>query len=281
MTASIAIVTDSTSDIPPDMAAQYQIHVVPNLMVIAGKSYEDGRGISRDEFYRRLPGMKEIPTTATASAGTYEALYEDLLSKGAKHVVSIHAPAALSGIINAASAAANRFGERIKVLDSGQLSLGLGFQALAAAEAALQEATLDQVLQLLDSVYHRAHVIAMLDTLEYVRRSGRVSWARARLGNLLSIKPFIEVQRGKVLSIGETRTRRKGIERLRRLLIQMSPFERLGILHSNAEADALAFLEELKFQLELPALVPVVNITTIVGVHVGPSGLGFAAIAKS
>lgn len=281
MTAPIAIVTDSTADIPPDLAAQYQIHVVPNLMVIAGKSYEDGKGISREEFYRRLPGMKEIPTTATASAGTYEVLYESLLNKGAKHVISIHAPAALSGIMNAASAAANRFEERIKVLDSGQLSLGLGFQALAAAEAALRGATIDQLLQLMESIYYRARVVAMLDTLEYVRRSGRVSWARARLGNLLSIKPFVEVKHGKVLSIGESRTRRKGIERLRRLLIQMSPLERLGILHSNAEADALAFLEELKFQLELPALVPVVNITTIVGVHVGPSGLGFAAIAKS
>lgn len=280
MTASIAVVTDSTADIPPELAAQYQIHVVPNLMVIAGKSYEDGRGISREEFYRRLPGMKEIPTTATASAGTYEVLYESLLNKGAKHVISIHAPAALSGIMNAASAAASRFEDRIK-LDSGQLSLGLGFQALAAAEAALQGATIDQLLQLLESIYYRARVVAMLDTLEYVRRSGRVSWARARLGNLLSIKPFVEVQHGKVLSIGEARTRRKGIERLRHFLIQMSPLERLGILHSNAEADALAFLEELKFQLELPALVPVVNITTIVGVHVGPSGLGFAAIAKS
>ncbi|MCU0487678.1 MAG: DegV family protein [Anaerolineales bacterium] len=281
MTASIAIVTDSTADIPPDLAAQYQVHIVPNLMVIAGKSYEDGAGISREEFYRRLPGMKEIPTTATASAGTYEALYESLLNQGAKHVISIHAPAALSGIMNAASAAAIRFEERIKVLDSGQLSLGLGFQALAAAEAALRGATIDQVLHLLESIYYRARVVAMLDTLEYVRRSGRVSWARARLGNLLSIKPFVEVQHGKVLSIGETRTRRKGIERLRHLLIQTSPLERLGILHSNAEADALAFLDELKFQLELPALVPVVNITTIVGVHVGPSGLGFAAIAKS
>lgn len=281
MTASIAVVTDSTADIPPELAAQYQIHVVPNLMVIAGKSYEDGRGISREEFYRRLPGMKEIPTTATASAGTYEVLYKSLLNKGAKHVISIHAPAALSGIMNAASAAASRFEDRIKVLDSGQLSLGLGFQALAAAEAALQGATIDQLLQLLESIYYRARVVAMLDTLEYVRRSGRVSWARARLGNLLSIKPFVEVQHGKVLSIGEARTRRKGIERLRHFLIQMSPLERLGILHSNAEADALAFLEELKFQLELPALVPVVNITTIVGVHVGPSGLGFAAIAKS
>ena len=122
----------------------------------------------------------------------------------------------------------------------------------------------------------RAHVIAMLDTLEYLRRSGRVSWARARLGNLLRIKPFVEVKSGGVVSLGETRTRRKGIERLHQFLNEQGSLERLAILHTNAEQDARQFLADLDFPI--PANPLIVNVTTVIGTHVGPNGLGFATV---
>jgi DegV family protein with EDD domain len=277
----IAIVTDSTADIPDSLIAQFDLHVVPNLMIIDGQSLEDGNGISRKEFYTRLPWMKSIPTTSTASSGAYEQLYEHLLSHGANQIVSIHAASALSGIYNAACLAASHFKNRIHVIDSEQVTMGLGFQVLAAAEAAAKNASLEIILEVIQHVRPRARVVAMLDTLEYVRRSGRVSWARARLGNLLSIKSFVELRSGQVLSIGEARTRHKGIERLKELLIRQGPLERLAILHTNAEVDARQFIEDLKQHYSIPDQPPIVNVTTIIGAHVGPNGLGFASIVKS
>jgi DegV family protein with EDD domain len=274
----VAIVTDSTADIPSDLAQIYQIQVVPNLVIINGQSYEDGKGISREEFYTRLPAMDTHPTTATASSGTYHQLYDKLLLQGASQIISIHAAARLSGIINAASAAARAFGERVHVLDSGQVSLGLGFQVLAAAELSLVGASRLAILERIEQVRRKVHLVAMLDTLEYVRRSGRVSWARARLGNLLHIKPFIELRDGEVLSMGEVRTRRKGIEHLKQVLFELGPLERLAILHTNAESEAKQFLSETNLPLPSPPLV--VNITTVVGAHVGPNGLGFTAVLR-
>jgi DegV family protein with EDD domain len=275
---SIALVTDSTSDIPADLVEQYSISVVPNILVINGQSLEDGKGISREEFYNRMPDMKSLPTTATASPGVYMNLYEKLLKGGATYVLSVHASGTLSGIINAASSAAESFGGQVRVFDSASVTLGLGFQVLMAAEAALRGGTIDVLLTLLNDLRKRARVFAMLDTLEYVRRSGRVSWARARLGNLLHLKPFVELREGIVYSLGETRTRRKGIEQLRKFLFDQGQLERLAILHTNAEADARQFLDEIDINLQTPPLV--VNVTTIIGTHVGPNGLGFAAVVK-
>ncbi len=272
---SIAIVTDSTSDIPQDLAEQYGIEVVPNVMVIDGQSLLDGSGITREEFYRRLPEMINPPTTATSSSGVYQKLYAGLFNQGATQILSIHASSLLSGIYNAASIAAQVFGPRVRVVDGEQLTLGLGFQVLTAAQAVARGLGMDDVLELIGDVRRRVRVIAMLDTLEYVRRSGRVSWARARLGNLLRIKPFIELKGGRVLSLGEARTRRKGIERLSKMLRDLGPLDRLAVLHTNAEHDAQEFLASLD---QVPPQALIVNVTTIIGTHVGPNGLGFAVV---
>jgi DegV family protein with EDD domain len=257
---------------------KYQIQVVRNLIIIDGKSLLDGIDISREEYYERLPKIFPPPTTATASSGTYQQIYDKLFRRGAKYILSIHPPQRLSGIFNAASIAAQAFGDRIHIFDSGQVTLGLGFQILAAAEAISQGASLGNVLQLLDNMHNRVRIIAMLDTLEYVRRSGRVSWARARLGNFLQIKPFIELKDGIVSSLGESRTRTKGIQRLKEFLHKLGKIERLAILHTNAENDARQFLEELNLELAHPPLI--VNVTTVIGTHVGPNGLGFAVVTE-
>jgi DegV family protein with EDD domain len=275
---TIAIVTDSTSDIPVDIAEHYHISVMPNLVIIDGKSYEDNIGISREEFYRRLPGMKTLPTTATASSGSYIELYEKLFSQGFAHIISIHAPALLSGIFNAASLAAQSFGDQVRVIDSGQVTMALGFQALAAAEDAQQGHNLERVLAHLADLRNRAHLMAMLDTLEYIRRSGRVSWARASIGNLLQLKLFVNVIDGKVLRIGEVRSRAKGVQRLVEMIKSLAPLERLAILHTNAEEDAHHLLENL--DIPLPERPFILNVTTVIGTHAGPGALGFAAVTR-
>lgn len=275
---TIALVTDSTADLPEDITKQYDIHVIPNVLVIDGISLEEGIDITRKEFYERLPYYESYPTTSTASPGTYHKIYEKLIQQGAETVLSIHVSKDLSGIYSSACTAARAFGERVRVVNSQQITLGLGFQVLAAAEGIARGLGLDAILNIIDDVRQRALVIAMLDTLEYVALSGRVSWARARIGNLLRIKPFIKVIRGDVLRIGDTRTRTRGIQRLKKMLLDLGPLERVAILHSNAEADAKRIMDELS--PDLPPNPLIVNVTTVIGVHIGQNGLGFAAVVE-
>jgi len=272
----IEIVTDSTSDIPLEVAEEYHIYTVPAILNIGGQSLEDGPDISRREFYERLPGMQPLPTTSAPSVGSFHRLYGKLFQQGADMILSLHAPAPLSGIYNAARLAAQNFNERVQVVDSGSLTLGLGFQAIAASEVSQNGASMEEVLKHVEDVRKRTDVLAMLDTFEYVRLSGRVSWAKAALGALLNIKPFVGVKNGAVLRMGETRTRLKGIQRLAEMLVSRGPLDRLAILHTNIEDEAHQFLDSLK--IKLPTTPLIVNVTTIIGTHVGPKGLGFAAV---
>ncbi|MBN1537024.1 MAG: DegV family protein [Anaerolineales bacterium] len=277
-TSKIAIVTDSTADLPEDVAKKSGIHVIANLVVVDGVAVEDGKGLSRQDFYSSLPKMKNLPTTATASAGVYHQLYEKLFQQGINHIISIHPPLKLSGIINAANMAAITFNKRVSVIDSETVSLGLGFQAIAAAEAAARGAALETILSIIIEMKKRIRLVAMLDTLEYLRRSGRVNWARARLGDLISIKPFVEVKMGQVFSLGETRTYRKGFVRMLDMLRSLGPLERLAILHTNAENTARQLLDTYCGHFPFEPLI--INVTTVIGSHVGPNGLGFIAVLQ-
>lgn len=275
--SSIAIVTDSTADIPQKLASQYQIYIVPNIVVIDGKSFEDGKDLTRQEFYENLPSMKTYPTTSTASPGVYQKLYRNLLNNVTDQIVSIHASSQLSGIFNAASLAAQEYGDKVKVIDSESLSLGLGFQVLAAAQAAKTK-PMNEIFSIIRDVRSRVHLVAMLDTLEYIHRSGRVSWARAQIGDLLRIKPFLTIKEGAVVRIGDARTRKNGIKRLHNMLLDLGPIKQLAILHSNAEADARQLLTDMSPQI--PTQPVLVYVTTVIGTHVGPNGLGFVALTN-
>jgi DegV family protein with EDD domain len=275
----IAFVTDSTSDIPCHLAEKYGIEIVPALVNINGASYADGLEISREEFYTRLPGLKPLPTTSSPSVGAFQERYERLIKAGADTVFSIHPPNELSGIFNAARLAAQEFGQRIHVLDSGQLSLGLGYQVLLAAEAAAQGALQNDVLALVESVRKRVRVTALLDSIEYIRRSGRVSWATAMIGGMFRLQPLIELRYGLVHRLGQARTRLQGIERLIETLNAWGPLERLAVLHTNAESAAGQLLEDVKSRVSVRPLL--VNVTTAIGTHVGPNGLGFAVVPVS
>jgi len=239
-----AIVTDSTSDIPASLREKYNIFEIPAILVIEGKESLDGVGISRNEFYNRMPTMNTAPTTAAPSVGSFQNLYCHLFDEGYTEIISIHASSKLSGIFNSARIAAQGFKENINVIDSQQLTLGLGFQVIAAAKAAIQKLPVEKIL-----------------------RSGRVSWAKASLGTLLHIKPFLTLANGTAQSFGASRSRKKGV-----------PLEYLAILHSNAKEDAQRFFES--YPHDLPEQTFIVNVTTIIGTHVGPNGLGYAAVVK-
>jgi DegV family protein with EDD domain len=272
----IGFVTDSTSDVPTDLARQYGIEIVPALVNIGSRSYTDGIEISREEFYTRLPDLNPPPTTSSPSVGSFQERYDKLLRAGADFVISIHPPNELSGVFNAARLAGEAFGQRVRVLDSGQVSLGLGFQVILAAEAAAHGAILDEVTALVDSVRQRVRLAALLDTIEYIHRSGRVSWAVAKIGSILRLQPLVELRYGIVHRLGQARTRLQGIERLVDTLNSWGPLERLAVLHTNAESAARQLLEEVKSKVTVQPLL--VNVTTAIGTHVGPNGLGFAAV---
>jgi DegV family protein with EDD domain len=272
----IALVTDSACDLPSDLVSMYQIHVVPNILIIDGESVEDNKDFSRREFYLKLPEMETFPTTSTASVGTYQALYERLIDDGYDRIISIHVSQVLSGIFNAAYTAAKPLGGKVTVIDSQQVSLGLGFQLLEAADAIDRGIPPEAIVELLGQVHQRIRLVAMLDTLEYIHRSGRVSWAKARIGALLNLKPFVEVVDGNVNSLGEVRTRKKGKARLFEMMQSPKPLHRFCVLHTNAEDDARKLLGNLAPELDSEPLV--VNVTTAIGAHVGPNGLGFVAL---
>jgi DegV family protein with EDD domain len=274
----IGIVTDSTCDLPADLVAQHQVEVVPAVLVLEGKEYIDGKNISREEFYRRLPHLRTPPTTAAPAPGEFARCYETLFQKGCTHILSIHAAGLLTSILDIARQTATDFGERITCLDSGSLSLGLGFQVLAAAEAA--EHGLQAALEAIESTRRRLHLSAALDTMEYLRRSGRVPAAVAALGGLLSVKPLVELSEGIVKAIGVVRTNSQAEQRMLNFLLAGGPLERLAILHTGAEERARKFLHTLmdKAAPSLPREILLVNVTTVIGTHVGPNGLGFAAV---
>lgn len=275
---SIAIVTDSTSDISPDLAQEYDIQVIPAILVVDGRTLLDGPEISRDELYTQLPAMKISPTTAAPPIGAFQRAYETSVKKGFDQVISIHASSSLSSIYNNAVVAARAIGKQVHVVDSRQVTLGAGFQVLAAAQAAKSGISLNEILKVVADIRKRIHLVAMLDTLEYAYRSGRVSWARSSVATLLQIKPFVALDDGIVLRMGESRTRQKGIERLYKMLTDLGPLERLAVLHTNAEDDAFNLMQ--RFQSVVASHPLVVNVTSLIGIHVGPNGLGFVAVTK-
>jgi DegV family protein with EDD domain len=276
----LGLVTDSTSDLPLDLVERFGIEVVPTILVIEGKQYADGAGISRNDFYTRLPGMKIFPTTAAPSIGDFSTRYQKLFNAGCDHVVSVHAAAQLTAICSVATQAARDFSDRVTVVDSGSLSLGLGFQVLSAAEAAESDSTVAGALASIASARQRLRVCAALDTMDFLRRSGRVPAAITMLGGALSIKPIVELADGALKPIGAARTTSQADERTAILLKADLPLERLAILHTGAETRARNFLTRLmeESRRELPRDILLVNVTTVIGAHVGPNGLGFASV---
>jgi DegV family protein with EDD domain len=274
----IGIVTDSTSDLPPYLVEEHNIQVVPTILILDGKEYADGIGITREEFYTRLPSFQTPPTTAAPSIGDFTTSYETLFSQSCDHIISIHPANQLTNIINVARQAAQEFPDKVTCVDSGSLSLGLGFQAVAAAEEA--EFGLKSALDAIASTRKRLQISAALDTMEYLKRSGRVPGAVAALGGLLSIKPMIELVDGEVKAIGAVRTTKQADERILKFLLARGELQRLAILHTNAEPRARNLLNEMMSHARqsVPRDVLFVNVTAVIGTHLGPNGLGFAAV---
>jgi DegV family protein with EDD domain len=270
----VKIVTDSTADIPPDLGDE--IAVVPCYVQFGTSSYLDGVDITRDQFYKRLAKSDVMPQTAAPSVGIFESIYRSVAGRD-DEVISIHVASTLSTVFNSAQLGAQAVDpDRITVYDSEMVTMGMGWMCLAAARAARQGKSVAQIIALLDNMKTRAHVFAALDTFEFLRRSGRVSWARAMMGQLLNVKPVVGVYRGAVRLLDRVRTRARSVQRLVDLATDLGPIESLAVLHTTAQEAAQQLAHRMASLV--PAPIPIVEVTPVIGTHVGPNGLGLALV---
>jgi len=274
---SVRIVTDSTCDLPPETIARYGIRVLPLYINIGEKGFLDGVDITRAEFYEKLPTFPVHPKTAVPSLAKFRALYDALAEEGATVILSIHVSVALSAVVDVARVAAQETTSvPVMVFDSQQLSLGTGFLVETAAKMATAGRAVAEILAALDEQIKRSHVFAVLDTLEFLRRSGRMNKYLAGLASLLPIKPILAMYNGKP-SIERVRTRERASQRLLEMLRDVGPLERVAIVHAHAP-HRVAELRSLAASL-LPAEdVMVAEITPVIGAHIGPGAFGFAAV---
>ena len=273
----VKVVTDSTADIPEELAAELEITIVPCNVHFGLETYRDGLELSKEEFYAKLKTSFTLPTTSAPAVGLFEATYKELASE-TDQILSIHLASALSAIYNSAHLGAEAVsGVEITLIDSGQVSMGLGWLVIAAARAAQEGQPLAQIVALVEDIRPRVRVFAALDTLEYLRKGGRVGKTVAALGTLLNIKPLVEVRDSAVLPLERVRTRQRSIQRLIELVAELGPLEELAVLHTNAPQEAQRLAEEISFLHPLERIL-IAEAGVIIGTHAGPNGLGVACV---
>jgi DegV family protein with EDD domain len=277
---TVKIVTDSTCDLPESVIQELGITVIPLYINLFDKGYLDGVEISRQDFYTNLPDYEVHPTTGIPGLNSFIQAYDALFNKGASEILSIHISESLSGTVGVAQTAADQFEKMpITVRDSGQLSLGTGFQVETAALLANEGKTMDQILAVLDDIMPRTFVTAGLQTLDFLRRSGRMNAFMAGLGSLLQLKPILTMKNG-LPGSERVRTASKAEARLIEMLEQHQPIERFALLHTNAPREADAFFSKIR-DLIPKSEVYSMDITPVIGAHIGPGAIGYAIISKN
>ncbi len=276
---NIHIVTDSTCDLPAEIISKHEITVVPLHINVGEKTFLDGVNLSRAEFYAQLPTYEPSPKTAAPGPEIFTQAYERLANEGAQAILSIHISETLSATINSARIAAKQFTHiPVTVLDSSQLSLGTGFLVEKAAQMAQIGKTMDEITSALQEIMKHTYVFASLKTLEYLRRSGRMNFAIAKFGEILQVKPLLHMNMGKATA-HRTRTQKRATARLLAWLAEYAPYEKLAVLHAGVQEEAEALYEQVRSFFPQD-IVSIVQITPVLGAHLGIGALGFACIAK-
>jgi len=275
---SLRIVTDSTCDLPEEIIKEYGITVVLLYINIGDDGYLDGVDITRQEFYEGLAGYDPLPTTAAPGIDSLRRVYDQLAKEGATQVLSIHISSSLSATVEVARAAAREtVSVPVTVMDSQQLSLGTGFLVLAAAKAAAEGLPIDEIIFMLEEQTARTYVIAALDTLEYLKRSGRMNAVVARFGSMLQIKPLLIMHAGEPTA-ERVRTRGRAISRLIQFVSELGPLEQLALVHTNAPQDAQDLYRKAMHLFPGHGEPLSVDVTPVLGANIGPGVVGFACV---
>jgi len=235
---TVRVVTDSTADLPANVAAAFDIVVVPLHIHFGEETYEDGVTITSEEFYRRLMTEPRLPKTSAPASGTFTRVYEQL-AKETDEIVSVHISSKLSATYSSAllgrDAVTSRC--RVEVIDSYSASIGLGLLAIRAARLAREGASLDAIAQDIRSAVPRTHYFGVVDTLEYLHKGGRIGMATALLGSILKVKPLLGLHDGVAHPIERVRGRQNAFDRLCEMVAGFSGISSLAIAHTTAEEE--------------------------------------------
>jgi len=270
----IRIVTDSSCDLPHEVVTAHGIEVVPLTIRFGDDELEDRTALSVEAFYERLAASPVLPETAAPAPGKFEQAFRRQADAGADAVVCINLSAGLSATMQSAqNAALAVHGDLdVRVLDSCSITSGLGTQVLLAAQAAADGASADEVVALVEGLVERTHVFGALDTLDNLKKGGRIGGAQALLGSLLAIKPILDLSSGTVEEAGKARTRRKALEVLRDKVAAAGAVERLCISHGFApDVDEMIDLLAPLYPREDIVVGP---IGPVIGTHGGPRVMG-------
>ncbi len=274
--ARMAFVTDSTAYIPEQLRSKYDIEVAPQVLIWDDETLLDGVDISPNQFYERLKTAKAMPTTSQATIGAFQKIFEPLVAEG-RPVLAVLISDKLSGTIQSAVQAKAMFPDaQIEIVNSKSCAMDLGFQILAAARAAEEGKSFEEVVETARDVKDKTGVIFLVDTLEFLHRGGRIGGAARFLGTALNLKPILEVRDGAIEPVERVRTKKKARARLLELLedrIAQRPQVRLAVLHAAAEQEAQALLDEASERVG-PVETVFSEVSPVVGAHVGPGTLG-------
>lgn len=275
--ARVRVVTDSTADLPPDLAELMGIRMVPLNVHFGDEVLRDGVDITSGDFFDRLAGARQLPKTSAPSVGAFQQAYEQAATSDASGVLCVTISGKLSGTHNAASVAARQFETvPVRVLDSQTASTALGIVAIAAAEAAARGGSLDEVEAATRDVANHTDVLFYADTLEYLQKGGRIGRAQGLIGSILEIKPVLTVRDGEVEQYQRARTRGKAIQALIDWFAKLRQPERVSVLWSHNEADLNRLLDGLAPHYPRDQIL-ITKYGPVIGVHVGPGAMGVAA----
>lgn len=280
---AVRIVTDSTADIPQGQAGALGIAVVPLTVFFGDQAYLDGVELDNAGFYRKLAASKDLPRTSQPSPASFQETYTRLIDEGADAILSVHLSSKLSGTYQSACTARDSLPESarrapIEVVDSLSISVGMSRAILLAAQDARAGLALDEIKARLLDQLARTRILAVLDTLEFVRRGGRIGGARAMLGNMLSVKPIISLKNGEVAPVEQPRTRSKAYARIAELLAQAGNVEYVAIAESNDEVgQQLAQVVKTVYSGEMP----IYKLGAVLGTHTGPGTAAIAYVTSS
>lgn len=271
---AVRVVSDSACDLTGELADELGVEIVPLSIRFGDTEYVDRRDLTPEAFYAKLASSPVLPETAAPSPGAFEVAFRKLLDEGADAVVCISISSSLSATMQSASNAVAALGDAadVRLVDSRSVTWGLGSQVVAAARAAADGASADEVVALVDDMVPRTRVYGALDTLENLKKGGRVGGAQALLGTLLSIKPVIDVSSGVVEEAGKPRTRSKALRFLADKVVRQGAVENLAVMHGNA-GDVEQFLDLLA-PICAREHIHVGQIGATIGVHGGPRVMG-------
>ena len=275
---AIRIITDSTCDIARDAVDQFGITVVPAYVLFGEESFRQGIDINPTQFYARLQSSTQLPSTSQPTPGDFTAAMEPLVSAG-DQVVCITVARQLSGTYNSAAQAASQFDDgAVTVIDSSTASVGHMLQVIAAAEdASAEDAALDSVVSAAQTRAASGYGFAMVDTLEYLQKGGRIGKAQAFMGSLLKVKPILKVADGEVLPVDRPRNVRRGLQRLEELVREQGPVSKLAVAYTTDAGPADEMRGRLS-DLAAPENTYTLQIGSAIGTHVGPGAVAVSTL---